>query len=165
MRFNIDWMEQKEYQGRKYVLATITNEQGEKYDVSLGDKWGDKLATLMPGQDIEGNTWQNPKNGKWSLYPIEEKKSSRGSFTPTRAVQNDISKSVEAAQKRTTESVNKTLDRKDESIRLSSAQRDAVLIVNTLIHSQAWNQDVIKEEIIKWRNWFLSEEFTDVPPF
>lgn len=58
----------------------------------------------------------------------------------------------------------KPIDRKEE---LASAQRDAVLITTTIMANykeEAAGMD-IKEEIIKWRNWFLNDsEFNNPPP-
>lgn len=162
MLYKIDWIEQKEYEGRKYAKASITALDGTEYpEISLGDKWGAKIETLQPGQEIEGNVWQNPKNQKWSLYPIEDKKSPKN-FTPKPSALN-------SAMKRKEESIGKFQDQKAESIALASAQRDAVLIVIEMMDAPEcdWKGDgkKIREEITLWRNWFLSEEFKSAPPF
>ena len=56
---------------------------------------------------------------------------------------------------------------KEESIKLASAQRDAVLIVTTMAgfkFNSTTSDATIENEIIKWRNWFLSDDF-QAPPF
>ena len=57
---------------------------------------------------------------------------------------------------------------KEEAIALMAAQRDAVLLVTTLINSDTRKPDTeddLKMEIVKWRNWFLSDDFKEHPPF
>ena len=165
MRYKIENIEHKEYEGRKYAKANVVALDGTELEVSFGDKWGEKLATLAEGQDVEANAWQNPKNSKWSLYPIEDRK------PPARqnyASRRDISKDVEKAQLRTEKGIEKTLDRKEEAIKLTAAQRDSVLIITAMMahDTEPWREEFIKEQIVKWRNWFLlSSEFNEIPPF
>lgn len=161
MQHKIEWIEHKEWQGKKYAKASVTSLDGQKYEeVSIGDKWGEKLATLMPGMTVEGNMWQNPKNGKWSIYPVEERMGTGGNFR---------SQKIEQAMDKKTHNIEKFQDKKEESIALAGAQRDAVLIVTEMMRAdsgvETLNEGWIKSEIIKWRNWFLSDDFKNHPPF
>lgn len=74
---------------------------------------------------------------------------------------------IEKAQDRKNEFIGKTLDRKEESIKLMAAQRDAVLIVVEGLKQTPFPTDEeIKREIIKWRNYFLLDnDFNNPPPF
>src|SRR3990167_5472101 len=154
MKYQIELSEIKkegETNGRAWKITNMTlkDEQGVVYDdVSTFDP-------VMTGQEIEGfiETKEQYKNFKKAL----EK--------PNFMKKPDISKQVEKAQLRTETSINKTLDRKEESIALAGAQRDAVLIVTELMRHDEFilEKGNIKSALLEWRNWFLSDEFKDVP--
>jgi hypothetical protein len=155
MIYKIDWCEVKkegETNGRKWKITnmTLTDSVGNTYDeVSTFDP-------VIAGQEIDGfiETKGMYKNFKKSL----EK--------PKFMQKPDISKQVEKAQARTEASIGKTMDRKEESIKLAGAQRDAVLIVTNLFPNGQETEQEIKEKIIKWRNFFLNDEtFNNPPPF
>lgn len=117
--------------------------------------------TLAVGQEVEGRLWQS-QAGKWYLFPPEQEKSRGGANSA------DKSQVIEKAQDRKNEFIGKTLDRKEESIKLAGAQRDAVLIVVAQINKgeTQWTDSSIESEIVKWRNWFLlSDEMNNPPPF
>ena len=160
MQYTLNWLEEKEWEGKKFLSVRVKPLDGPEFEATMwGDKWGDRLTQITPGMQIEANPWQNPKNGKWSLYPPDPKKPQGGAFGASRTA------SIAKAQERKEASIGRTLDRKEESIHLSAAQRDAVLIA-TKYNLADWSDDEVKEFIIKWRNWFLLDEgFNNPPPF
>ena len=151
--------------GKVKADATVQDESGVKTDVTI---WGDfpNFATLMAGMTVEGDIVQS-KDGKY-------KPSLNAPRLPKFAVTGGFkTKAIEDAQIRKEGSINRTLDRKEESIALMSAQRDATLIVVSF-YKEAWGKDpileseldkIIKKKIIEWRDWYLSKEFTDHLPF
>lgn len=166
MKYKVEWIETNKY-GDK--TASLTDEAGGKLlSVKLGKEF--KGQDIMSGHTIEGTEWKSPKNGSIYIFPLKEENPTAYQYKPVSGPrstpQSDISTQVKQAQERTAKGIEKTMDRKEESIRLSSAQRDAVLIVTKIIN-ESWGDDAtIKEKIIKWRNWFLlSKDFNDIPPF
>ena len=161
MRYHLNTLEHKEYEGRKYAKANVLALDGTELEVSFGDKWGEKLATLAVGQDVEANAWQNPKNGKWSLYPIEDRKPSGGASGAYKE------KVIGEAMQRKEQSIGKFQDNKDWSIRVSSTMRDAVLLA-IAEYGDKTNLDTLEQSIRKWRN-YLNENWEidpkDFPPF
>lgn len=129
----------------------------------------DKVTTfdkVETGGTIEGEIVQNGQylNFKKKLEAPEFIKNSRGS--------NFKAQQIEKAVEKKNEAIAHFQDEKEKSIALAGAQRDAVLIVvqkmatsPDLLDKVAWDEQLIKEEIIKWRNWFLSENFRLPPPF
>lgn len=159
-KYKVEWVEVvKEGVGergawKKSKMSLTELESGQKEEnVST-------FLEVMAGQEIEGNVVMNEQ------YHTKEFKKSLEK--PNFMKKPDISKQVETAQKRTEASITKTMDRKEESIKLASAQRDAVLIVSTLLGGKSGYEDdnAIKRHIIHWRNWFLNDEtFNNPPPF
>ena len=128
-------------------------------EVSVNRK--SKKGELFPNFDeikvdaeIEGELWQS-QAGKFYLFAPKPQTSSSG---------GSKSAFVEKTMARKEESIGRFQDKKEEAIALSSAQRDAVLIV-TARGLDAMTVDDIKSEILQWRNWFLSDGFTEHPPF
>ena len=55
------------------------------------------------------------------------------------------------------EQIGKFQDSKEEGMRLMSSGRDAVLMVTAIMNQgSAWNEEQLKGEISKWRNWFYT---------
>lgn len=157
--YKIEWLEKKTTStGKAYYSVTLSyGENGETQSASI---WSDfpNFANLMPGQAVTGELKKNDK-GYWNLYPPRTAKTtSSGAYKQ---------KMMEDTMKRKEDSIERFQDSKEESIKLASAQRDAVLIVTTMMNTDRLlaEQIDIKAEIINWRNWFLSDEFTDHPPF
>jgi len=161
MQYLIKTLEQKEYEGRKYATAFVKALDGTELTVSFGDKWGEKLATLEAGQSVEANPWQNPKNSKWSLYPIEDKKPSSGANYPNKTA------SITKAMDRKEKSIGRFQDDKEFSIMVSSTMRDAVQLAIAEI-KDITTLNTLEQDILKWRNWLITHwqiDEKDVPPF
>lgn len=160
MEYKVQWAENKTAKtGKPYKKLSIEDLQGVKTDVNIFSDFPD-FANITPGSTISGTLTQ-----KGQYWNITSETQIKGGYTPRSTPQSAISASVKQAQERTEQSIGKTLDRKEESIKLAGAQRDAVLIV-TAIGITDITEHAIKHEIIKWRNWFaLSKDFNDIPPF
>ena len=150
MQYKLSWIEQKEWNGKKYASAGVTALDGTELDVSLGDKWGIKLPMLREGDTIEANAWQNPKNGKWSLYPPEDRK------TPSEPRRPSQSANIERVMQKKEASIGKFQDNKELSIKISSTMRDAVLIALAEYNDARSFTfgETIGENIEGWRKWF-----------
>lgn len=83
---------------------------------------------------------------------------------------------IEKVMEKKEASIEKFQSSKEEGIRLMAAQRDAVLIVTTMMKffvesegdegREILKPSKIQEEVIRWRNWFLlDKEFNNPPPF
>ena len=146
MQYRIIKLEQKEYEGRKYAKVFVEALDGQTLDASLGDKWGDKLLTFKEGDRIEANAWQNPKNEKWSLYPIEDRKPSGGAGG---AYKQAV---IEKAVARKEEGIARSQDNKEHGIKVSSTMRMAVDLA--LAEKDDANVlDTLEEGIRKWRRY------------
>ena len=174
--YKIIWLEQK---SPDWIVANLQDDKGQYASVSINrvSKQGvpfPNFENLQNGGEVEGNLWLSPK-GKYYLYapnPEEGSELPPRAQTTTQRAYTPKSSPIKQAMKQKEESIAKFQDSKENSIKLAGAQRDAVLIVTTMmqnlpaITSTMMGEDSIKEAIIKWRNWFLNdEEFNSPPPF
>jgi len=146
-KFKITNKKEKTWQDKKFVEADLTDEEDNLYErVSA---WSGEFS----GDIFEGELEKSPK-GYWK---IKKDKTANTNFR---------SQQMEKVMDRKEQSIGRTMDRKEESIALAGAQRDAVLIVVNLFGaSQGYDEIEIKANVVKWRNWFLSDEFRTPPPF
>lgn len=171
MIYNIRWVEVKndDWKVVSLVDAATSGDQSpvDYKDISVNRK--SKSGELFPnfddiqaGRDIEGDIWKSP-TGKWYLFAPKPKKVGGGGGGAFKQAQ------IKEVMDKKNEFIGKTLDRKEDAIKLASSQRDAVLMVSTLINSKHWTtlgENDYKRIIIEWRNWFLlSRDFNDIPPF
>lgn len=151
--YEINWLEKKTTStGKPYMAITLVGHEDKKVSI-----WSDfpNFANLMPGAKISGELKQNDK-GYWNVYPPKSS-ASTGGFRGSGAIVK--------AQETKREDIKEAQGRREEAISLASAQRDAVLIVTHFTEPSTMNSDDIKKEIVKWRNWFLSDDFKNHPPF
>jgi len=144
MKYKITNKNNKEWNGKPFVEADLDDGGDEVFKVSA---WNNEFA----GDYWEGELEKNDK-GYWR---IKKPKTGNPNFR---------TQQMEKVMDRKEQSIGKTMDRKEESIALAGAQRDAVLIV-TRMFPPLVDDNQIKTDIIKWRNWFLSDDFRDTPPF
>lgn len=150
MRYTIKNVKEKTWNGKNFKEADLIAENGSLFQVSA---WNGEFDSV---DHIETDLVQNDK-GYWVL----PKKPRGGAYNANKDAV--IAKVMEKKEK----SIERFQDSKEASIKLSSAQRDAVLMVTTFFQNIPNTADVLlKKEIIKWRNWFLlSEDFNEIPPF
>lgn len=162
--FNIKWSEKKNddwivAQLHENIVSegTITGKDYKDVSINRKSKKGDifpNFDEIMTGQDVEGELWISDAGKNYLFAP--RKKLEKPNF---------MKKNIEAVMDKKNESISKFQGQKEESIALMSAQRDAVLIVTTITLGEETDEEV-KQRIIKWRNWFLSNDFRkDIPPF
>lgn len=154
-KFKVNWMAKK---SEDWIVAALIDESGTEFkEVSINrtNKKGEVFPNfdgIMPGAEIEGNLWTSDAGKHYLFAPKPQK----------------FGGAVGGQQARE-KSINKVLDRKEDSIAIAGAQRDAVLIVSSLISEHYYGDlkpDFLKEKIVEWRNWFLSDEFKkSTPPF
>ena len=167
MKYKIDWMEKKETTtGKLKADATVVSETGESTDVTIWSDFPD-FPTLAPGSVIEGEIKPalDPKYKPSLSAPRTSKTASSGGFKQ---------KMIEDTMIRKEASITKFQATKEESIKLAGAQRDAVLLTQTL-YGDTISKDpvlgedekvaIIKRRVIAFRDWLLSDEFQEVLPF
>ncbi len=149
-----------------WLVVGGTEAGAEYHEVSINRL--SKKGVAFPGfddikidSDVQGRLWKSPAN-KWYLFPPDAEKPHYGA--------NNANKTavMEKMMEKKEDSIKKFQNSKEDSIKLMAAQRDAVLIVNTLMAKDmgvTWIDSEIKKEIIDWRNWFLLGDFNDIPPF
>lgn len=164
--YKIDWLERGTTStGKVKADATLIGEDGNKTTVTI---WGDFLgfAELMPGGTVEGEI--TPSRDPKYKPSLNAPKLPRSAVTGTYR-----GKAIEEAQTRKAEQITRFQSDKEESIRLMSAERDAVLIVITF-YKDRWSSDavltneldnLIKKKVVEWRDYFLSHEFNQTLPF
>lgn len=167
MKFKINWLEVK---STEWTIVTLLDDNGVEYkDVSINkkSKKGEEFPNfenLQAGQDVEGELWTSSA-GKHYLFPPKVVKTASGAYKQKMIEDTMIKKEASIAKFQAT---------KEESIRLMSAERDAILLVTTF-YKDRWGQDplleneldsLIKKKCIEFRDWFmLSHEWNDLPPF
>lgn len=150
MQYTIDWMEKKQVAGKNIYRATLKDISGRiEEDITI---WQDfpGFADLSPGARIEGDV-VSKQNGKYvnkSLYPPRNAKPGASTFSPR------PSGAVSAA-KITSESVKQSQMKKESSIAYFNAINSAIALMEA--RKLTDDDEVLKDFIIYWRDWFLSE--------
>jgi len=153
---------------------TIKTQYGDKPKMTVEieggktvDYWGNDLKE---GQEVNGEiiAAKDPKYN--ATLKVVKDNTKTASFASKTA-------SVEKAMQRKEVSIEAAQGRKNDAIILAAAQRDAVMIVNTIYekeqlvpiqsaYSPEDTETVIKNSIKKWRDWFISlNDNTSQPPF
>lgn len=169
MQYNVQWLEKKNDDWIVVQLVeSATNGIPLEYkDVSINrvnkkNETFPNFDDIQNGGTVEGELWKSEKGRYYLFAPKVRATGSTGAYK---------AQQIEKTMARKEESIEKFQDSKEQGIAISGAQRDAVLIVTMLFNSQNLppeeeiDKQQIKEEIIKWRNWFLSSDFKDTPPF
>lgn len=170
-KHKVTWLEKK---NEDWVLVSLETGQTE-VSINRKSKKGEAFPgfdSLAPGVEVEGELWQSTA-GKWYLFPPRPQ-TPRGGVSRASGGASK-SKAIEDAQIRKAEQIDKFQSSKEESIRLAGCQRDAVLLTQTMFGNNIWSdpilsedekRNILKKEVIKWRNWlYLDKEFNELPPF
>jgi len=161
-KFKIQWLVRK---SPDWIVAELIDEGGtnlKEVSINKTSKKGEPFPLfeeMQPGREIEGELWTSDKGKNYLFPPRVAKTGNGGAFKQ---------KMIEDTMQKKNDSISHFQDNKEQSIKLASAQRDAVLIVKELLAQNQfpYTETGVKEEIIKWRNWFLSDEFTKgITPF
>jgi hypothetical protein len=157
MKYSILELQEKEGKtGNKYHLATLReeSEEGTESKVSSFDLAGKKIADIVEGEIVQ--------NGQYHNFKIKKEFTTGGKGA-------GVSKAVEIAQVRKETSINKTLDRKEDSFKITATFRDATIL--TQIWSQKTPFPTTEEIEEKWKHFriFLLNnydvEITDTKAF
>ena len=162
MKINIQWLEKKHIDSLKKDVLDIngTDEQGNPVKFAV---WQDfpGFEGIMNGGVIEGNLWEKPGTGKFTLYPpkdpatVKSGASGGGFKAGMQKMVTEKNENIKAAQ-----------ETKHEAIREAGAQRDAVLMVTTFYPEfndatiASEKERLLKEKYLYWREFFLNQ-----PPF
>lgn len=153
MNYKITWVENK---SNDWKVASLECGGVKTEGVSINRV--NKKGEVFPNFDsitlegtVDGELWNSPSGKHYLFAPKVASTGTTGAYK---------GQQIAKAQETKREDIKEAQGRKEESIALAGAQRDAVLIV-TKFNITDWTEDHIQEEIIKWRNWFLSSKFTD----
>lgn len=156
MLYRCDWVETKNKDWKVATLVSVDGVQTENVSINRNDKKTGTVAfprfdEFAPGAQIEGNLWTSPE-GKAYLFAPKPK-------APAGAprLANNMA-GVKAAQERKGEMIEKAQDRKNDAITLSSAMRDATLVLTS--HYEGGGvvpPDELKAIWRGWRDFFLNE--------
>jgi len=148
MIYKISNKHNKEWNGKPFVEAELTDTNGELFKVSA---WAGEFA----GDTWDGELEKNDK-GYWKLIT---KKSVGGS--------NFKAQQIEKTMERKEQSIGKFQDNKDWSIRVSSTMNKAVdLAIAEIKDIRTLN--TLEADILKWREWLWNNwdvKDNQYPPF
>ena len=150
MIYNIFWSEKKTGNYGDYIVADLVDPEGGKIEgvsINRKSKKGDLFPgfdEILTGKDIEGELWTSDAGKHYLFAP--KKKLEKPNF-----MKRDISKDVEKAQERTSASVEKAQNNTSHSVRVSSTQRDAVLLAVAQGNPSIENVVSLRKEL--WRHW------------
>lgn len=130
MKYQIQYKEDKMWNGKPFVEATLISDDGEEVRVSA---WNNEFA----GNVFEGELEKNDK-GYWR---IKKQASRKPNF--------------DNVMKKKEESIGKFQDNKELSIKLASTLRMAVDLTIAMTPEQ--RETTMEETIKKWRAWLWSE--------
>lgn len=148
MKYKILWCEVKREGSTNGRAWKIT-------EMSLEDEAGvktDKVSTfnnVAPGQEIEGDIKTNDK-GYLNFIPKLE---------PPAFIKNNNFKTqqMEKVMEKKEQSITKFQDSKEESIKVSSTMRDAVLLTIAEKGNTQMSANEMKSMIEKWRYWLYEK--------
>lgn len=171
--YTIEWCERKVTSTNKTKMdARLRGADGSLIEnVSI---WGDfpNFAGLMNGGQVEGDLVpaKDPKYGP-TLYPPRPQTTSGGA--PRSSGGAFKQKQIEEHTARKEMFIKETIGAKERAIQMAGAERDAVLLVTTF-YQPIWMKDpileheldkLIKDKVVFFRDWLLSDDFTNTIPF
>lgn len=151
MQYKIKTISKKDWQGKRLADVEVIDLTGA---VIKGTIWEDQkdgskypnFDGLTQGLQIEVTAWTSP-TAKVSFFPPKPVKTQSGSSGRG---------SINQAQEKKAQSIGLAQDRKEEGIMISSSIRMAVDIMISRMPGDNMSVEQIKEEILKWRYWFVS---------
>jgi len=128
--------------GRKYKKVSLRSDEGEHEGIGIFDNF----EAIQVGQELEGTVKQNDR-GYWNFYP--ERKPAGNRTAQMERVMEKKSENVAHAQ-----------DRKEHSMRITGASRDASLFVVALINAGQYDdlsKVALRKEWVEWKSWLAVE--------
>lgn len=163
--YKIEWSEKKTTStGKEKIDASLRGADGIMHDkVTI---WGDypNFASLMTGHEVVG-TLMPAKDPKYGPTLYAPKAGKAGYSGPARSPS-----AITKAMKDKADGIEKTMDRKEDGIKISATMRDATLLAVSEYTEQrriSANGPTLEQLHKKWReylwtNWECSD--TDFPP-
>lgn len=159
--YQIEWSEKKTTStGKSYIKANLSGEGVSQENVSIWSDFPD-FANLMTGHKVTGELKQNDK-GYWTLYPPRT-----GTTGQSGGFKGNMAKVMEQKQ----EGIKLSQENKEHGIKVASTISMATQIVLAMMKDDKtviWTDQLVKDEIRKWRTWLWAEwdkEDKDFPPF
>lgn len=154
MQYEILTLEEKKPGWKIATLRGLDGTTTEAVSISETNQKGDvqflDFKNFIVGAKIEGNLWKKPDTGRMSIFPP---KPTTGGFTGSRTP----SGAVKAAEI-TSQSVDKSMEKKGLGIMVSAAMRDATQITLASLAQQQFPTDAeFQVEFEKWRSWYLKK--------
>lgn len=149
MIYKLSNKNEKEWNGKKFVEAELTDTNGETFKVSA---WA--------GEFNDKDTWEGElvKNDKGYWKLVSKKAVAGANFK-----QEQIKETMDIKAK----SIGKFQDNKEWSIKVSSTMRDAVSLAIAEI-KDIRTLNTLEQDILKWREWLWKNwdvDPKDYPPF
>lgn len=146
-KYTINWAERKTTKVGDKFDAALKDEQGvETTGVTL---WAKDWPDAQPGREVEGDlvVKQNGQYTNKTLYKAKTWSAGRAAAKP------DFTKIVEQKN----ENITRQMDRKEDSIKIAGAQRDATLMVTTFFHDGFHTDEELKTKWLSWKSYFLGQ--------
>ncbi len=152
MKYKINWLERKTLStGKVKIDATLIDEAGVTIDkVTIWDSFPD-FANLAPERTVEGDITVK-QNGQYTNKTLNAPKTSGGGFNKSAMTEKLMDKKQG--------NIEKSQDRKEESIIRASCQRDATLLTCAFISKMPEDMvsgDIMKETWEKWHAWLTNK--------
>jgi hypothetical protein len=151
MQYQVTKCEDKSNDWKVVTVMGIDNIEVSNASVNRTNKKGETFPnfdTVKVGATIEANAWTSDA-GKNYLFPPKAKTSyAKKPFTSN---QKAVSESVKVAQQA-----------KEESIKISSTIRDAVMIATTMATYEKYGEKEMADKIEFWRGWLLEHWNVDI---
>src|SRR3990167_4532288 len=157
--YKIIWLEVK---SPEWKIATLSDDVAQYANTSINkvNKKGEVFPNfdeISNGGSVKGNLWQSPQ-GKYYLFAP---KLNAGANKASGGYKTQV---IEKAMERKDASIGKFQDNKEQSIKISSTMRDAVLLTIAEKGDGVMTAEDMAENIIKWRKWLVNHwEDADIP--
>lgn len=157
----INWLERRESKtGKSFAKLELKDEQGVIH--SSVSVWSDfpNFENLAPGMQVDGEL---VKKGEYTNLVVA-KTSYSPNYTPR--ANSGPTRAFAAAQEVKGKQIERSQEHKDNSIKVSSTMRDAVLLVTTFYRDVTMSDKEIEEKVKVWRSklWEMWEDHKNYPP-
>lgn len=150
MKYKIDWIEEKSWNGKKFLEVELEGHEGKKISV-----WPPfPVDTLKPSDEIEGDLVQNDK-GYWSLKPL---KANPFANKPAWAQKSNT---IAKAQETKREDIKTAQENRKEGVMIASTARDATQIALAELSGKPLVAQEFQDRWDYWQKW-LAERWKNL---
>jgi len=152
MKVKIEWAESK---NEGWKVCTVNDNGQTITDVSVNrvNKKGETFPNfddIKPGFEVECELWKSPAGKTYMFAPRPQSAPKTGGGAGIKVAMAEKAKAIEHS-----------IDRKDNSILLSSTFRDATILTSAQMKGgENWSNEEVMEKWKMWRSW-LMEQFGD----